>query len=54
MDETDFIVMDKEVPLQVTARAHLMKCISIMKMNTFVQRQNLTAVNKDAEKEKGN
>ena len=54
MDERNFILMHKEVVFQVTAKAHLMKCISMMKMNTFVQRPNLAAIKKEEEKEKGN
>ena len=54
MDERNFILMHKEVAFQVTAKAHLTKCISMMKMNTFVQRPNLAAIKKEEEKEKGN
>ena len=54
MDETNFILLHKEVAFQVTAKAHLTKCISMMKMNTFVQRQTLAAIKQEEEKEKGN
>ena len=54
MDERNFILMHKEVAFQVTAKAHLTKCISMMKMNTFVQRPNLAAIKMEEEKEKGN
>ena len=54
MDERNFILMHKEVAFQVTGKAHLTKCISMMKMNTFVQRPNLAAIKKEEEKEKGN
>ena len=54
MDDRNFFFMHKEVVFQVTAKAHLTKCISMMKMTTFVQRPNLAAIKKEEEKEKGN
>ena len=54
IDQKILIIMHKEVAFQVTARAHLTKCISMMKMNTFDQRKNLALVEKDQEKEKTN
>ena len=53
MDERNFILMHKEVVFQVTAKAHLTKCISMMKMNTFVQRPNLAALKQEEGNEKG-
>ena len=54
MDEQNFVMMHKEVAFQVTAKSHLTKCISMMKMNTFLQRQNLAVIKQEEEKEKGN
>ena len=54
MDEQNFVMMHKEVAFQVTAKSHLTKCISIMKMNTFIQRPTLAAIKQEEEKEKGN
>ena len=54
MDDRNLFFMQKEVAFQVTAKAHLTKCISMMKMNTFVQRPNVAAIKMEEEKEKGN
>ena len=54
MDEQNFMMMHKEVAFQVTAKSHLTKCISMMKMNTFLQWQNLAVIKQEEEKEKGN
>ena len=54
MDDRNFFFMHKEVAFQVTAIAHLTKCVSTMKMNTFVQQPNLAAIKMEEEKEKGN
>ena len=54
MDEQNFVMMHKEVAFQVTAKSHLTKCISMMKMNTFLQRQNLAVIKQEEEKEKRN
>ena len=34
IDQKILIIMHKEVAFQVTARAHLTNCVSMMKMNT--------------------
>ena len=54
MDENRFIIMHTEVVFQLTGKARWTKWICMMKMNTFVQRQNLAVVEKDEEKEKIN
>ena len=54
MDGNRLIIMHTEVVFQLTGKARLTKWICMMKMNTFVQQQNLAVVEKDEEKEKIN
>ena len=53
MDETNFVLMHKEVAFQVTAKSHLTKCLTLMRMNTFVCRPTLAAVKQEGEKKEG-
>ena len=54
MDVTHLLLMQKEDTFQVTAKSQLTKCLSMLKMNTFLQRQNLATIKQVEEQEKGN
>ena len=53
MDETNFVLMHKEVAFQVSAKSHLTKCMNLMRTNTFVGWPALAAVKQEEEKKKG-